>query len=80
MEQWEYCYVKRAPRMGTPRAERQLMGMPLTGTPDVAELNEMGAEGWELAGVIQEVSASPPSVSTIGTYTEVTLIFKRRKP
>ena len=51
--------------------------------PDgVAELNRLGEQGWELVGVIPRVSTPIDRGSALHgiVYTQVTLIFKRRKP
>ena len=54
------------------------------GTPHMDELNQLGEQGWELAGVINSVSGRTgqggPAYGESGSiHTHVTLIFKRRK-
>lgn len=50
---------------------------------NVAELNRLGEQGWELAGVVPRV-VTPTIGNNYGlegiVTTQVTLIFKRRKP
>jgi hypothetical protein len=48
----------------------------IEGVPDENILNQLGAQGWELAGVVSDTGQT----GHMPVYTTVTLIFKRRKP
>lgn len=75
MEKWEYKYVRATGR-----------SMPgFSHLPTEEELNALGTQGWELAGIATTVSggiSSQSSGTVIGgsTSSSHTLIFKRRKP